>query len=122
MQPWTQKSLRRSRSDADDPTETILADEAAYIAENMQGAVPALEAERRDIEERKIEIDAKLNAAKFAQEHLLDFRPRIGRDFQCPRCRVQHETRSALVAVPGTSTDDILRCDACGADYLIPVR
>jgi len=45
-------------------TETILADEAAYIAKNMQGGVPALEAELREIEERKIEIDAKLNAAK----------------------------------------------------------
>jgi hypothetical protein len=59
-------------------TETILADEAAYIAKNMQGAVPALEAELREIEERKIEIDAKLIAAKFAQEHLLDFRPASG--------------------------------------------
>ena len=57
-----------------------------------------------------------------AQEHLLDFRPRIGRDFQCPRRWDQHETRSALVAVHGRSTDDILRCHACGADYLIPVR
>jgi len=37
-------------------TETILADEAAYIAKNMQGAVPAFEAELREIEERKIEI------------------------------------------------------------------
>jgi len=102
--------------------ETILGYEAAYLAKSMQGAAPELEAELREIERRKIEIVAKLNAAKFAQKHLLDFRPRVGRDFQCPRCWLQNETRSALVAAPGTNTDNILRCHACGADYLIPLQ
>jgi hypothetical protein len=27
-----------------------------------------------------------------------------------------------LVRVPGTNTDDILRCHACGSEYLIPLR
>jgi hypothetical protein len=102
--------------------ETILGYEAAHIAKTMQGVIPELEAELREIEERKIEISTKLNAAKFAQKHLLDFRPRISEDFQCPRCWLQNETRSALVRVPGTNTDDILRCHACGSEYLIPLR
>jgi hypothetical protein len=102
--------------------ETILAEEAAYIARNMYGAASTLEAELREIERRKAEIDATLNAAKLAQKRLLNFHPRIGAGFQCPRCWVQNEKRSALTATPSSTGDDILRCHMCMADYLIPFR
>lgn len=102
--------------------ETILMSEAEYIVQHTQGDARAFEAQLLEIEKRKSEIEARLDKAKLAQKRLQDFRPRIGRDFQCPRCWVQNETRSALTAVPSSTGDDILRCHTCGADYLIPFR
>ena len=64
--------------------ETILAEEAAYIARNMYGGASTLEAELREIERRKAEIDAKLNAAKLAQKRLLNFHPRTERASSVP--------------------------------------
>jgi hypothetical protein len=58
--------------------ETILAEEAAYIARNMYGTASTLEAELREIERRKAEIDAKLNAAKLAQSAFSIFTPASG--------------------------------------------
>src|ERR1700675_4038863 len=100
--------------------ETILIAEAKYAADGLKGAVAALQTELREIERRKGEIEAKLHAADFAHKRSLNFRPRIGSDFQCPRCWVQNETRTALRPDDSNTRDDIFRCHICGADYVIP--
>jgi hypothetical protein len=87
-----------------------LTEEAEYVARTLQGGASALEAELRDIEKRKAEIDAKLHAARRSQKRLLNYQPRIGRDFQCPRCWVRDEVRTTLSPVPGTDEHDIMRC------------
>ena len=52
--------------------EKILLDEAAHMADSLEGGVAALEAELVAIEQRRIETEAELKAAKLARTRLLD--------------------------------------------------
>ena len=81
----------------------------------------ALEAELVAMEQRRIETEAELKAAKLARTRLLDFRPRLGHGYQCPHCWIQNETQSTLSPVASVTSDEILRCHACGSEYVIPV-
>ena len=58
--------------------EKILLDEAAGMADSLEGGVAALEAELMAVEQRRIETEAELKTAKQARTRLLDFRPRLG--------------------------------------------
>jgi hypothetical protein len=100
--------------------ETILLQHAADMAKSLEGGTAALQAELRALERRKIEIDAELEAAKLARQRLLEYRPRLGPDFQCPHCWVESETRSTLVPLDGATDDDVLRCNTCRSEYVIP--
>ena len=98
-----------------------LAEEAEYAARTVEGRSRQLETELREVEKRKAEIDTQLQAARSSQKRLLNYQPRIGRDYQCPRCWITNEIRSALSPIPGTSEHDIMRCHACGMDVVIPL-
>lgn len=100
--------------------EQVLEAEAEYLVANLEGRRPALEAELREIERRKLQVNAELEATHIARHRLVNFRPRFGADYQCPRCWVHHETRSRLESVGSDTRDDILRCRQCGADVVIP--
>ena len=93
--------------------EKILLDEAARMANSLEGGVAALEAELVAMEQRRIETEAELKAAKLARTRLLDFRPRLARGYQCPHCWIQNETQSTLSPVASVTSDEILRCHAC---------
>jgi len=95
--------------------ESLILEEADYQAKLLRGPRSSLEAEFRDIEKRKSEIEARLQAGNLAFERLGNFDPRIGADFQCPRCWVQKEIRSGLHPVGSNTRDDILRCGVCGS-------
>lgn len=99
--------------------EMVLTNEAAKIAERLQSTARALEPELLEIEKRKIEIDATLHMAHLSRKRLLDLQVRLGTNFQCPRCWIEREARTALTPIPGTDSDDILRCHSCGVDYVI---
>ena len=101
--------------------EKILLDEAARMANSLEGGVAALEAELVAMEQRRIETEAELKAAKLARTRLLDFRPRLGQGYQCPHCWIQNEAQSTLSPVASVTSDEILRCHACGSEYAIPV-
>jgi primosomal protein N' len=101
--------------------EKILLDEAAGMADSLEGGVAALEAELMAVEQRRIETEAELKTAKQARTRLLDFRPRLGHGYQCPHCWLQNETQSALSPMATVTSDEILRCHACGSEYVIPV-
>ncbi len=101
--------------------EKILLEQATCMANSLEGGVATLEAELLVIERRKIETEAELKGAKLARTRLLDFRPRLAHGFQCPRCWIENERQSALRPVPNTTSDEILRCHACGSEYVIPV-
>jgi hypothetical protein len=100
--------------------EGILLDEATRVASSLEGGVAILEVELLAFERHKLETEAKLKTAKLARTRLLDFRPRRGHDYQCPFCWLQNETQSTLNSVPSVTSDEILRCDACGSEYVIP--
>jgi primosomal protein N' len=101
--------------------EKILLDEAARMADSLEGGVVTLEAELVAMEQRRIETEAELKTAKHAQTRLLDFRPRQGHSYQCPHCWLQNETQSTLSPMASVTSDEILRCLACGSEYVIPV-
>ena len=101
---------------------TALREEAKYAADRLQGQMPGLSAELAEIERRKAEIESKLRAAGVASERLRRFEPRVGADFQCPRCWIEKDARSKLSPVGSDTTNDIMRCRTCGADFEIPSR
>ena len=53
--------------------EKILLDEAARMADSLEGGVVTLELELVAIEQRRIETEAELKTAKLARTRLLDF-------------------------------------------------
>ena len=53
--------------------EKILLDEAAHMADSLEGGVAILELELVAIEQRRIETEAELKAAKLARTRLLIF-------------------------------------------------
>lgn len=71
----------------------------------------ALEDQLREVA-REI-AEAQRGLTRSAPERLLSYVPRIGPDFQCPRCWIEHERRSVLQAVPTNIDDDVFRCASC---------
>ncbi len=94
---------------------------AAELARHLESRISHLQAELAEIEARKAEIEAQLKAARLDPERLLHFQPQIGTDFQCPRCWIEHEKRSALTPIKGrTKTEDYFRCHSCGFELVFP--
>ena len=98
----------------------VLLDEAANTVQNLEDGVAVLEAELAAIDQRVAEINAEIRQAKLARQRLLDFRPRVGPDFQCPRCWVQGDAHATLEASPNTTGEEILACRTCGSEYVVP--
>jgi len=98
----------------------VLLDEAANTVQNLEDGVAVLEAELAAIDQRVAEINAEIRQAKLARQRLLDFRPRLGSEFQCPRCWIQGDARATLEASPNTSGEEILTCRTCGSEYVVP--
>lgn len=87
---------------------------AGQIVEHLESRAPALKQELIEIEERKLAIERELNAADLAQKRLLNFRPMLGANYQCPSCWVWHEQTSSLYPIGGgTRTEDHFRCSVC---------
>lgn len=98
-----------------------LANEAEDEARRIRNRMAALDAELREVEAKKAEIEAKRRLARGAAQRFLNYQPRIGPDYQCPCCWVRDEVRSTLSPIPGTDEHDIMRCRACGTDHHIPL-
>ena len=94
--------------------EARLAKIASQIAEQFTNRSPALEQELLGIEQRKMAIEAELDIAHLAHKRLLNFRPILGADYQCPRCWIKREQRAALDPIGGgTGSEDYFRCSEC---------
>jgi DNA-directed RNA polymerase subunit RPC12/RpoP len=100
--------------------EDALREEAEYAAQNAQARLAAVEAELAEIEQQKREKEAQCQSARLAPKRLLEYRLKIGTEYQCPRCWIENERRSNLSAIPSDTRDDIMRCHTCGSDFLIP--
>jgi hypothetical protein len=102
--------------------EDALVLEAKRYADQLQDRRPNLEIELLEIETRKAQIEAQLDTLKRAHTRLLDYRPCIGTDFQCPRCWVEYKPGATLRPIPSSTHDDIMRCNVCNGDIVIPGR
>ena len=69
---------------------------ATRFAVGLHQRATQLQTELAEVEARKAALQTELDAARLSQQRLMNFEPQIGRDFQCPRCWVQHEKRSVL--------------------------
>jgi hypothetical protein len=84
---------------------------AGRLAKYAQSSAAALEEERLQIEMRKREVEAQLDAANFAHKRLANFVPIRGGDFQCPRCWIDHGTASNLqTTAKNRSSTENFRC------------
>ena len=79
---WKARSLQEASRRMS--VELILRDEADNQARYLENAASALNAELREIERRKADIDAQLQAVRLAHKRLLNFQPCIGTDFNAP--------------------------------------
>ena len=101
---------------------TALIEEAQQIALNADARARRLQAELDDVEAKKVAINSDLQRAKGTAKRILNYQPRLGSKFYCPRCWVRDEVRTELSMIPGTDSVDLMRCDTCSADWEIPLR
>ena len=53
---------------------------------------------------------------------MMSYMPRRGNRFDCPHCWVRHQTPVALTPIPSDTNDhDLLRCDTCRNDFIVPL-
>jgi hypothetical protein len=80
--------------------EKRLTELANQIAADAQARTSHIQAELLEIEKQKVAKQAELDFAHLSLKRALKFQPKIGRDYQCPRCWINSEVRSALTAIP----------------------
>ena len=97
-----------------------LRQEAESLALNAENRARKLQSDLDEIEASKVAINAELDRAKGAAKRLLNYKPRIGNVFYCPRCWVDRAEQAQLAQVSSPHRNyNIMRCD-CGKDWLIP--
>jgi len=70
---------------------------------------------------RKAEAETQPHAANLAHERFASFQPEISGNFRCPRCWIEHQTRSVLAAVPHTkNAEGSFSCHTCSFDLFLP--
>ena len=71
-----------------------------------------------ELENRKLEIEARLDAAKYALQRLSSFVSVRGTEFQCPRCWILNEAIASLRPIDGETKDqDSFRCIVCESEF-----
>jgi len=88
---------------------------ANELAQAAQHRAASLKREIVALEEQLAEKNAALQFSHEAHDRLLNFQPKIGSDYQCPRCWIEDDMRAALRAIPADANDkDRLACERCG--------
>lgn len=98
---------------------TQLAKEAEDLVSRLDRKAAKLDAEYLEAEKRAANLKAERDAARLAPKRLADYTVKLGVNYQCPRCWIERETRSALSSIPSTTGDDRLRCDRCHYEIAI---
>jgi len=87
---------------------------ATELAMDVKGEVATLQRRLAELENRKLEIEARLDAAKYALQRLSSFVSVRGTEFQCPRCWILNEAIASLRPIDGETKDqDSFRCIVC---------
>ena len=102
--------------------EKILSEKAAEISKRLQSGISALKNEILKMEAQKREKEATLHAAGMSRQRSLDFKPTIGRYYQCPECWVSTGVHTDLDNPDSPVPDkfDIFVCHVCHSEYEIP--
>jgi hypothetical protein len=91
---------------------------ATELAMDVKGEVATLQRRLAELENRKLEIEARLDAAKYALQRLSSFVSVRGTEFQCPRCWILKEAIASLRPIDGETKDqDSFRCIVCESEF-----
>jgi hypothetical protein len=97
--------------------ESELQARATQIVDDAMARARGLEKELLALEARKLVIEEQLRTAQNALQRLDSFRIRIGAEFQCPSCWINHGAWSSLTPLTGTSREDFFRCRVCRFEF-----
>jgi hypothetical protein len=91
---------------------------ATELAMDVKGEVATLQRRLAELENRKLEIEARLDAAKYALQRLSSVVSVRGTEFQCPRCWILNEAIASLRPIDGETKDqDSFRCIVCESEF-----
>jgi hypothetical protein len=91
---------------------------ATELAMDVKGEAATLQRRLAELENRKLEIEARLDAAKYALQRLSSFVSVRGTEFQCPRCWILNEAIASLRPIDGETKDqDSFRCIVCESEF-----
>jgi hypothetical protein len=93
---------------------------AADIAQALHDKAARLQEEYLIAESHAAHLKAEHDKASIGPKRLASFQVKIGPDYQCPRCWIEHERGSALLPIPSDGRHDIFRCSRC--HYEISIR
>jgi hypothetical protein len=85
-----------------------MAHEAALRAKSRASR---LNTEYLEAEDRLSTLKAKLDFENFSEDRLLNFKVKIGTDYQCPICWIDNERRASLRPAHTDDGEGALRCD-----------
>ena len=95
-----------------------LRQEAIQIATQLQSNTNALKLQLAKIEEEKLLLNLRIEAADLTRDRAQTFRPVIDSVRQCPHCWIATGIQSALSPIGGgTNTEDFFRCSKCHFEY-----
>lgn len=64
---------------------------------------------------------ARGQATQEASQRAQAYRPRLGmHQYTCPKCWILRAQMSPMRSVPGTSEYDVLVCNTCDGDVVVP--
>lgn len=92
---------------------------AGQIVAQTQTKVARLKKEILGLKEQLAKKEAQLDSANLAADRLSNFQVKLGGNYQCPRCWIEHGKHSAVRTIPSSSRDDAFRCDDCGFEFCV---
>jgi hypothetical protein len=89
------------------------------LERELQSKKSAFARELGEIDARRTQLIAELDAIGRLPERRRSFVSRIGRDYQCPCCWIVKESESSIQPVASSTDDDHFECRACGYKLLV---
>lgn len=99
--------------------EEVLREEANRHALRLEVKDRTLQRELTNIEARKAEIQAVRDKIGGASERAVNFRAKLGTNFQCPCCWIENEVGSTIAPIEGDETTDRFLCATCGQQFAV---
>jgi predicted RNA-binding Zn-ribbon protein involved in translation (DUF1610 family) len=107
-----------------DRVEEELGKIAWELAQASQAQLDRTAREIAELEDELRQLKARLEGQLYAQTRLKTYRPKVGlTEYLCPNCWIVDGRSVLLRTIPfPRSSDDVMRCPACGRDFGISLR